>query len=90
MDQQHLRDTLDQLHAEIRQIDTVDDATRGALQELMADIQSLMERPGAATLPHDQPLRERLRNHVTYFEITHPRLSASISRALDALVQLGV
>ncbi len=90
MDQQHLRDTLDQLHAEIRQVDTVDDATRAVLLDLIADIQALMERPDAMAAQHVHPLRERLRNNVTYFEITHPRLSASISQALDALVQLGV
>ncbi len=90
MDHENLRESLRDLDAEIEQIDTVDDETRVILQDLAQDIQTLLARTASPDTVEDHPLHERLSNSITYFEITHPRLSASISRVLDALVQLGL
>ena len=90
MDHENLRESLHDLDAEIERIDTVDDETRAALQDLAQDIQMLLARTTAPDALEGQPLRERLSNSITYYEITHPQLSASISRVLDALVQLGL
>lgn len=90
MDNEHLRDSLHQLHAEIQHVDSVDDATRAVLEDLAGDIRALIERQEHTPAHLDHGLRQRLNNNITYFELTHPALSASISRVLDALVQLGV
>ncbi len=93
-DQQQLRDTLERLHAELEQTDTLDDNTRGTLQHLMLDIQALLEREGQETAEESagryNSLTGRLRAAVSEFEADHPRLTASMERAIDALVQMGV
>jgi hypothetical protein len=93
-DQQQLRDTLARLHAELEQTDALDDNTRNTLQHLMRDIQALLEREGQETAEESagryNSLTGRLRAAVAEFEASHPNLTASMERAIDALVQMGV
>jgi Domain of unknown function (DUF4404) len=90
MDQKPLRDKLTELHAELEQTESVDDETRQSLGELKDHIQGLLDQPAEDATPHYRPLSERLRGDVSRFEATHPRLTAAMERAIDALVQMGV
>ena len=90
MDTEQLHQSLQELHDELGQIDTVDDQTRAVLQDLSQDIQTLLARQQVVPPHEDQTLHERLRKNVAYFEATHPRLSSTIDGVLSALVQLGV
>lgn len=94
MEQQQLHDTLAQLHSEIEQTDSVDDGTREMLRHLMSDIQVLLELPAGEPAEDSarryDALSGRLRAAVTEFEASHPRLTTSMERAIDVLVQMGV
>jgi hypothetical protein len=94
MEQRQLHDTLAQLHTEIGQTESVDEDTREMLRHLMSDIQALLEQPASEpdgdSATRYGPLTRRLRTAVAEFEADHPRLTASMERAIDALVQMGV
>ena len=90
MNTDQLHQSLRELHDELGKIDTVDEQTQAVLRDLAQDIQTLLARARVVPVREDQPLHERLRNGVSYFEATHPQLSNTIDRVLSALVQLGV
>ena len=88
MDQQQLREKLAQLHDELERTDSVDESTRQVLADLSKDIRDLLDRP------HEdidrRSLNKRLRADLVRFESAHPKLTAAMERAIDALVQMGV
>jgi ElaB/YqjD/DUF883 family membrane-anchored ribosome-binding protein len=90
MDQQQLREKLEQLHAELEQIETVDEDTRRVLDDLSKDIRELLDQPGEQADRRYGRLNQNLRANVTRFEATHPMLTSAMQHAIDALVQLGV
>ncbi len=94
MEKQQLRDVLTQLDAELRQTESVDDETREVLRRLRQDIQALLNRPedepAEVSARHYNSLGVRLRAALVRFEATHPYLTASMERVIDALVQMGV
>ena len=90
MDQQKLREQLTQLHNELEHTQSVDVETRAVLDDLSKDIRELLDRPGDKTDRRYGRLSGSLRANLTRFETTHPRLTATMERAIDALVQMGV
>jgi chromosome segregation ATPase len=90
MDQQQLREKLEQLHDELEQVKTVDADTRDVLDDLSKDIRELLDRPGDQDDRRYGKLSGNLRANVTRFEATHPLLTSAMQRAIDALVQMGV
>lgn len=83
MSAEHLRRMLENLHAELRSADSVDDRSRELLREVDADIQGLLERAEAGK---GESLTLRLRE----FEERHPALTEAVGRVLDALAQMGI
>ncbi len=79
-----------ELHDELERTQSVDPATRAVLDDLSKDIRELLDRPGDRVDTRYGLLSGRLRANVARFESTHPRLTAAMERAVDALVQLGV
>jgi hypothetical protein len=90
MEQQQLRDKLNELHDELAKTETLDSNTRAVLEELSKDIQELLDMPGDQGDHNYGPLTGRLRASLVYFEASHPRLTGAMERAIDALVQMGV
>ena len=90
MEQQQLREKLNELHAELAKTETLDSNTRIILEDLSKDIENLLELPGDKGDDRYGSLTGRLRGSVTHFESSHPRLTGAMERAIDALVQMGV
>ena len=90
MDQQQLREKLIQLHDELEHTESLDDDTRAALDDLSKDIRELLDQPGGKADRRYGLLSTSLRANLTRFESTHPRLTAAMEHAIDALVQMGV
>jgi len=83
----HLRALLESLHAELRRTEAVDDESRQLLRAVEDDIQTALERSGS---DRHESLAERLRETVGRFEGTHPALTETVTRVLDALVNMGI
>ncbi len=90
MDKEHLDELLKQLHAELHQIDTMDEARRKILRDLMAEIQSLLKRSDAERRRGYRSLLEQLQRAIVHFEGSHPKAALAITQVINALVKLGV
>ncbi len=87
MPQSSVRELQKQLHDTLGSKTTLTDADRELLKQLSADIQSLLERTGEGEPP---TLADRLQAAITRFEVTHPDLTAAMSRAAKTLGDMGI
>lgn len=85
--EQRLRQTLEQLHEELEQADSLDPGSRELLREVMGDIREALDRPQTS---ESASLLDRLREATGEFEESHPRLTAAVGRVADALSNLGI
>jgi len=89
-----LRETLNELHAELENVEEVDPEMRGMLlgaaQEIDEKIQPTETDATDSPAAEDQPLDDRLADAARHFEVTHPTLSGIISRLANGLSQLGI
>ncbi len=91
MEKQRLLDTLNQLQAELRQLDSADPETLARLDELTNDIQRATKhgrRPESAA--EIEPASGGVRDLLLKFEADYPQLSVSIGRVADALAAMGI
>lgn len=91
MNDNELRQLLEELHRKIEDTDQVDEKGRELLSHLSVDIRNLLERTG-----HEQRLRGnswmvgRLDESVRHFEVTHPNLTAALAQLLNILNNAGI
>ena len=90
MDDPKLRQQLEQLQAEIRQSRSVDEEGKALLRDLDADIHDLLARSGGETVDVQPSTVDRLQDSLTYFEVSHPTLTALISKLLETLSNAGI
>ncbi len=90
MDQRPLRETLEQLHKQLEETESVDEESRQLLQHLIADVQDLMAREGEDISFEDHGIIDHLRLSIEQFEVTHPTLTMTMGHLLDILCQSGV
>ena len=88
MDSQELRHMLEKLHAELKQTETIDEPGRQMLHSLMHDIQEVLARSGEEESLYP-PLSQRLAEAVKHLEVSHPKLTLALGKALDILSQAG-
>ncbi len=91
MNDDELRQLLEELHRKIEDTDEVDEKGRELLSRLSVDIRNLLERTG-----HEERLRGnswvigRLDESVRHFEVTHPNLTAALAQLLNILNNAGI
>ena len=91
MNDDELRQMLEDLHRKIEHTNSVDEKGRELLSHLSVDIRNLLERTG-----HEERLRGstweigRLEESVRHFEVTHPNLTAALSQLLNILNNAGI
>ncbi len=90
MDQKQLRKTLEDLHAELEQTESVDDETAAQLAELEGHIQTLLKRPDQELMSKHHGLSASLRSALVNFGEMYPRLTLYIERVLDGLNEMGI
>ena len=88
MEKQKLQELLEQLHGELEQTETVDEATGEVLSTLREDIGRLV-RDDAPIGEEHESLSRRLDDAVGHFEEDHPKLSMAIQHVLDSLARMG-
>lgn len=90
MDQRPLRETLEQLHSQLENTESVDEESRQLLEHLMADVEDLIDRDGEELKPEDHTVIDHLRLSIRKFEVSHPSLTISMGHLLDILCQSGI
>ena len=89
MPEEHLKSTLQELEAELHNLDSLDDATRELLAEMMEEIAATLRDKGAAHLEH-QSLIKQFEKVGQQFEHSHPTITGIVNRVVDFLGQLGI
>lgn len=87
---ENLRRRLADLHAELENVDALDADARAALEEVMRDIREVLARSEDAEPREEGSLADRLREAGRHFEESHPTLTATLGRVVDALSALGI
>ncbi|TFG97067.1 MAG: DUF4404 family protein [Myxococcales bacterium] len=87
---ENLRNRLAELHAELESVDALDADGRDALERVMHDIQDLLARAEDDEGRDAPSLADRLRDAGRHFEESHPALTATVGRVVDALAALGI
>lgn len=89
MDKKQLHETLEQLHAELQRIESVDETEQQTLQKLMADIEKLTGSHDSAQHLYER-LGEGLKEAIEQFEASHPRATMLMGQVADALAKIGI
>jgi hypothetical protein len=87
---ENLRSRLAELHAELENVDALDADARASLEHVMHDIQELLARAEDEGDGDAPSLADRLREAGRDFEESHPALTATLGRVVDALAALGI
>lgn len=90
MNREELNAALEQLHAELRRLPSVDAAERARLRELEQDIRTLLSREPEEQPQHYKRLSERLRENVELLEAAYPRTTMVMGQVIDALAKMGI
>jgi hypothetical protein len=87
MSEQHLREVLDELHAELERAATVDEPVRARLREVTLEIGELLDRttPVERRPDESRSLMERLKDAAWHFEEDHPSVASAVGRLVEAL-----
>ncbi|MCM3904513.1 MAG: DUF4404 family protein [Pyrinomonadaceae bacterium] len=89
MGKQTLRNQLQELHAELQQVESLDVTERKMLQNLARDVHEILRREDDRT-QHYSSLGEQLREVVAQVEASHPRVTILMRQVIDQLAYLGI
>ncbi len=90
MTTEQLRKTLEELHAELEETQSVDPDTQQMLQEIDRHIRTLLAGPDREFTTRHHGLTAQLRDSMAQFECDHPNLVVNIERVLDAFNEMGI
>ncbi len=86
---ENLRNVLRELQEELESIESLDDERFELLNAAVHDIDAALHEPDDEPF-EEQTLIERLQEAADQFESAHPTLTGIVSRAIDALGQMGI
>ena len=89
MDKQTLRGQLEELHAELQQVESLDANEREMLQNLARDVQEALRREDDSN-EYYSSLGDRLREVIAQVEASHPRVTLLMRQVIDQLAYLGI
>ncbi len=88
MTNQQLRQTLEELHAELEQTESIDEDTATVLADLDQHIRTLLKRPDQELMQKHHGVTANLRSALVNFQGAYPRLTLYIERVLDAFNEM--
>ena len=89
MDKQSLRGQLEELDAELKRTEFLDDGEREVLRRLEGDIREILAREGNHPQQYEG-LGERLREAVAQLEASNPAVTMRMRQVIDQLSFLGI
>lgn len=91
MNNDELRQLLEELHQKVESAEAVDERGRELLNHLSDDIRGLLERSETEELPPETSTEiNSIEESIRYFEVTHPTLTATLSQMLNILNNAGI
>ncbi|MGE5450556.1 MAG: DUF4404 family protein [Acidobacteriota bacterium] len=91
MDTQQIKQTLQQLHADLEAGGRPDPELRSILQTLAQDIhRTLDQTPDTATPSEGDSLEDRAREVSARFAVEHPYLASTLRDLMDGLGKIGI
>jgi hypothetical protein len=90
MDDKELRKLLQELREEIKKSKAVDEKGRKLLNSLDKDIHDLLEIPENKPVQLHPTVVQRFREAREHFEVTHPGITANLSKLLNTLSTIGL
>lgn len=91
MNDDELRQLLEELHQKIETTESVDDKGRELLDHVSTDMRRLLERTGTERSRRGTSREiNRLEESIRHFEVTHPTLTATLSQLLNILNNAGI
>lgn len=91
MNDDKLRQLLEELHQKIETTESVDDKGRELLDHVSTDMRRLLERTGAERSQRGTSREvNRIEESIRHFEVTHPTLTATLSQLLNILNNAGI
>jgi hypothetical protein len=88
--EQQLQERLKQLHAELQQVESVDDESRAILEKLEDDIRDLIGAADDEQASRYRGFGEGLRGSIERFEASHPDLALTMGQLADMLAKIGI
>ena len=89
MDKQQLREQLEKLHAELQDVESLNEKDRALLQNLASDVREALNREDEPA-EHYNSLGERLKETVAEIEASHPRITLLMRQIIDQLAFMGI
>jgi len=89
MDKQQLREQLEKLHAELQDVESLNEKDRALLQNLASDVREALNRE-VEHAEHYNSLGERLKETVAEIEASHPRITLLMRQIIDQLAFMGI
>jgi ElaB/YqjD/DUF883 family membrane-anchored ribosome-binding protein len=89
-EQRQLHHTLQKLHDELENTQTVDERSRELMQDLRGHIQQVLQNPSEHEPAHYHSLRSRLEATLEHVEDQHPQLTLAIGQVLNNLAAIGI
>jgi hypothetical protein len=89
MEKQTLRGQLEELDAELKRTESIDEGEREALRRLEGDIREILAREGDHPQEYEG-LGERLRETVAQLEASHPAVTMRMRQVIDQLSFMGI
>jgi predicted nucleic acid-binding Zn-ribbon protein len=83
---QKLTETISALRAEIAQLHTDDAESKQRLEQLVENLENKLEHPD----DDDHHLDEGIKDSITHFEVTHPRITAILNDIMMTLSNMGI
>jgi hypothetical protein len=89
MDKQTLK-AVKELHQQLQQVDSLKERDRELVDRLRRDIESLLAHTGEGRASERESVIGQLEDAVGRFEVSHPDLTAVMSRVIKALSDMGI
>jgi chromosome segregation ATPase len=86
MPREQLKEDLESLQAELESMEDMDDALRGQLEGISAQIDRLTEGEHEGPI---EELMEQVEERVLVFDAMHPQISGILRRIVSALAAIG-
>ena len=85
-----LKESLENLHNELKNSKNIDDESVKILHELIVDIQNILKRNEKLTDDGTSTLLSSLKASAGKFEASHPELTGAINIVISSLANIGV
>jgi len=90
MEKKELLKSLENLHRELKNTESVDESSKEKIAHLMDGLQQVLDHSGDNLSEHHHDLLESLQESVEHFEVSHPTLTKVMNNLINTLKNIGI